>query len=532
MVFSLRSRLIVLSVATVIMLTASLSLLITSRASEYLKSEVGSRLFATAHQMTERLDQYMWGRRGEMRVLSELSDMKDLQNPEAITDLLTLIKNKFPQFSWIGLTDPQGIVVAATGNILVGQSIAQRPVYQEGIKGEFIGDVHDAVLLAKLLPNPSGEPMKFVDISLPIKVGNETVAVLAAHLSWSWVAQLEESMFDQIRDRDKEEVLIISAIDQTVLLGPKHMLGQRLDLESISRARFSEMGWHQEKWPDGQEYITGYATSNGFLDYPGLGWIVLLRQPASVALKSIDLLNLFVWLTGGAFALAFALLSLRISFAITEPLRMLAQAADRLRFGGKVTIPASRGIAEVDTLTDSLQQLMNSLSEMEAERSKMESFALRDRLTGLFNRRGLEQYLVAPKSKMMILYLDLDGFKQVNDTLGHAAGDAVLKEVAQRLSSSIRDGEIAARLGGDEFIVIVTVREEANKQYGNQIATRIIDKVNEPIAVNGVTATVGCSIGAAFWSGEGSIDDVIETADQALYTAKRSGKNHIVFATV
>ena len=530
MIPSLRSRLIILSVATVVVLTASLSLLIADRATAYLKSEVGSRLSATAYQMMERLDQYMWGRRGEMRVLSELSDMKDRQNPEAITALLTLIKDKFPQFSWIGLTDAQGTVVAATGNILVGQSIAQRPVYQEGIKGEFIGDVHDAVLLSALLPNPSGEPMKFVDISMPIKVGNESVAVLAAHLSWSWAAQLEETMFARVWDTNQEEVLIISAIDQTVLLGPKHMLGQRLDLDSIKRARSSEIGWHLEKWPDGQEYITGYASSNGFLDYPGLGWIVLLRQPASVAFQSIGHLNLFVWLTGGALALAFALLSLRVSFTVTEPLRLLAQAADRLRFGGTVAIPMGRGITEVDALADSLQQLTQSLSELEAERSKMESLAVRDRLTGLFNRRGLEQYFDRPKAKMLILCLDLDGFKQVNDTLGHSAGDAVLQEVARRLSRSVREGEIAARLGGDEFIVIVSVTEETKRHSGNQIAARIIDSVNQPIDVNGVTAKVGCSIGGAFWSGEGSIEDAIDIADQALYAAKRSGKNRVVFA--
>ena len=530
MISSLRGRLIVLSVATVIMLTASLSLLITDRATAYLKAEVGSRLSATAHQMTERLDQYMWGRRGEMRVLSELSDMKNWQNPEAISALLTLIKDKFPQFSWIGLTDAKGTVVAATGNILVGQSIAQRPVYQEGIKGEFIGDVHDAVLLAALLPNPTGEPMKFVDISLPIKVGNETVAVLAAHLSWSWAAQLEESMFARLWDRNQEEILIISAMDQTVLLGPAHMLGQRLELESINRARSSEMGWHQEKWPDGQEYITGYAVGNGFLDYPGLGWIVLLRQPASVAFQSIGHLTLFVWLTGGAFALAFALLSLRVSFTVTEPLRLLAQAADRLRFGGTVAIPTDRGIAEVEALADSLQQLTQSLSELEAERSKMESIAVRDRLTGLFNRRGLEQYFGRLTTKMLILCLDLDGFKQVNDTLGHSAGDAVLQEVAHRLSRSVREGEIAARLGGDEFVVIISVTEETKEQSSHSIAARIIDSVNQPMAAGGVTVQVGCSIGAAFWSGEGSIEDAIETADQALYAAKRSGKNRVVFA--
>ena len=202
MTSSLRRRVVVMIVLLIGLLAAVLSFSIGWRAAEDFKNQEGTALAATAYMMTSRLDQYMWGRTVEVRMLAELNEFKDRRNPAAAEALLNRLQMNIAAFSWIGVTDDKGTVWAATNHILVGQSIAARPVFQEGIKGEFVGDVHDAVLLAKLLPNPSGEPMKFVDISMPVKDNaGKTIGVLAAHLSWKWAEQLKQSMFQPMAER-------------------------------------------------------------------------------------------------------------------------------------------------------------------------------------------------------------------------------------------------------------------------------------------------------------------------------------------
>jgi diguanylate cyclase (GGDEF)-like protein/PAS domain S-box-containing protein len=160
----------------------------------------------------------------------------------------------------------------------------------------------------------------------------------------------------------------------------------------------------------------------------------------------------------------------------------------------------------------------------------LDTLAHRDTLTGLLNRRALTTALDdrfqqgVPTS---VLFCDLDGFKAVNDTCGHEAGDAVLQEVAGRMSAAVRDGDLVARLAGDEF-VIVTRPEGAG-----HIANRLLARLVEPIRLaDGSTATVGTSIGIADLhdpaTSDVTVDDLLKQADTAMYTAKRSGKGRVV----
>ena len=210
--------------------------------------------------------------------------------------------------------------------------------------------------------------------------------------------------------------------------------------------------------------------------------------------------------------------------------------ADRIRFGGKIDIPKHKGIKEVEMLTDSLTELVNSLSLAENERNKMESMAFHDRLTGLPNRTGLENFAAKAlamanqkESIMAVLYLDLDGFKNVNDTLGHLAGDLVLKEVASRLEKCVRGGGFVARLGGDEFIAILFVKEDMKQRIAGEIANNIIQELNKPFIMDCGTAGIGCSVGCTFWLGKSDVKKAIDLADKALYDVKRSGKNKVIF---
>jgi diguanylate cyclase (GGDEF)-like protein len=123
-----------------------------------------------------------------------------------------------------------------------------------------------------------------------------------------------------------------------------------------------------------------------------------------------------------------------------------------------------------------------------------------------------------------MLLIDRDGFKQVNDTLGHDAGDLLLAVVAQRFAETSRPGDTLARLGGDEFALLL---EDADERVGISVAQRLLDALSEPIEVVGRQLTLGASIGIVANTGPGSSDDLIRHADVAMYAAKEAGRGRL-----
>jgi two-component system, cell cycle response regulator len=168
------------------------------------------------------------------------------------------------------------------------------------------------------------------------------------------------------------------------------------------------------------------------------------------------------------------------------------------------------------------------------------SLALTDPLTNLANRRHLLIHLermiassVRHKIYGALLVIDLDGFKLVNDTHGHDAGDAVLVEIAKRFVSSLRSEDVAGRMGGDEFVVLID-HIDADEQQAQSKALRIADKLiklaNIPLDFNGTHLHVGASIGICLLGVEHLVADAaISKADVAMYRAKKIGKGCAIF---
>ena len=130
---------------------------------------------------------------------------------------------------------------------------------------------------------------------------------------------------------------------------------------------------------------------------------------------------------------------------------------------------------------------------------------------------------------MAVLFGDLDGFKHVNDTLGHDAGDEVLVHVAQRLRTAVRDGDIVTRWGGDEFVILCPAIASAG-QTRPAIADRIRRALEAPFRVGPGLAEIGISIGVALDTGQPLPDLLIKDADAAAYRAKNMGRNQVVVA--
>ncbi|CAN5632100.1 hypothetical protein BH23DEI1_BH23DEI1_22320 [soil metagenome] len=170
----------------------------------------------------------------------------------------------------------------------------------------------------------------------------------------------------------------------------------------------------------------------------------------------------------------------------------------------------------------------------ERTRAVLELRASTDELTGLANRATFlkvvrERLADALRSDVVLLLVDLDGFKQINDTYGHVTGDRLLERVGERLLHVTRDADVTARLGGDEFAIVM--HRVASVQALSAAAARIVASLGAPYHVGDQTLTVSASVGGAFALADDSSDTLVQRADGALYDAKDAGRNRFVIAT-
>ncbi len=170
--------------------------------------------------------------------------------------------------------------------------------------------------------------------------------------------------------------------------------------------------------------------------------------------------------------------------------------------------------------------------ELRAALKASEFQASHDSLTGILNRPAILEILIKElararrnKTPLSVIMADIDHFKQVNDTYGHLAGDRVLREVAQRITSSIRQYDHCGRYGGEEFLLVIPGSERSTAR---EIAERLRRAVSsEQISINDNTIPVTLSLGIAEYNGEQDIDLLIKEADSALYRAKEQGRNRV-----
>jgi diguanylate cyclase (GGDEF)-like protein len=279
----------------------------------------------------------------------------------------------------------------------------------------------------------------------------------------------------------------------------------------------------------------------------------------------------------GVLAIASLLFAMGLARAIRRPLRQLAAGAEGLRDGNGLAELQPSGPTEIreamhalneaaahlelaerqanalasgqlddpalsesspgalgQSLQEAVQTLTSSLSEREELGILLSHEASHDSLTQLPNRRAsldsLHQGLARSKrtgATVAIMFLDLDGFKQVNDHHGHAAGDTVLRSVSGRLTDTLRDGDHVGRLGGDEFLVVAEPIAGAAEAVA--LAQRLIDSISQPIAVGAASVRIGASIGIALADNETTLtaDELLRDADLAVYKAKGSGSSLI-----
>ncbi|OCJ10214.1 diguanylate phosphodiesterase [Rhizobium sp. AC44/96] len=173
--------------------------------------------------------------------------------------------------------------------------------------------------------------------------------------------------------------------------------------------------------------------------------------------------------------------------------------------------------------------ISQDVTEERSVETRLAYMAMHDALTGLPNRAYFSEHIqreaahASAENPIALLYLDVDHFKHINDSKGHAAGDALLCQVAARLTALVRDGDLVARLGGDEFALVLRLTEDGCIE---RFAERLLSVLSKPFDLDGVNEHVTCSIGIAMAPGHAADDDVLmRHADLALYAAKESGRS-------
>ncbi|MFB0974767.1 MAG: diguanylate cyclase, partial [Tolumonas sp.] len=209
---------------------------------------------------------------------------------------------------------------------------------------------------------------------------------------------------------------------------------------------------------------------------------------------------------------------------VVTRIETFAALAWRRKQGERVYWPVE-GQNELDLLARTFNELMD---EVQSVQKNMYDLSITDPLTSLGNRRGMEEHV----GKMMtncqlgaslsMLLMDLDGFKLINDSLGHAAGDLLLQEVAQRMRQVMRRQDKLFRLGGDEFAVLMP---HTTAEHGQLLAQRLLKTLDEPIHFGHHKLSVTGSVGVAEWDGETDGLELMRHADLAMYAAKRDGKS-------
>jgi diguanylate cyclase (GGDEF)-like protein len=202
-----------------------------------------------------------------------------------------------------------------------------------------------------------------------------------------------------------------------------------------------------------------------------------------------------------------------------------------LEAGARDFISKPFDLLEVHKRIHNMLEVRLLYKELAQYSKQQQELALHDPLTGLPNRRLLEdriattlQHAARHQHKAAVMYLDLDGFKAINDTHGHACGDEILKLVAGRLVGSSRKEDTVARVGGDEFVIVLG--EVGSLGDAQEPACKLIEVVSEPYQVGALTLRLSTSIGIALYPDHADhVAALIQRADEALYEAKRGGKN-------
>jgi diguanylate cyclase (GGDEF)-like protein len=530
---SLRTYLAVFAVVLTVATAAVLAFVTEEAATRQLERHIGDSLAFDAQEMAGKLDRGIYERRQDIQIETQaLADAAPRDHGAGLRKRLNALREASASFAWIGYADTVGKVLVATDGLLEGENVAARPWFSGAVSTAFIGDVHRALLLEKHLNPSGGEPLRFMDVAMPVfgKDGAFT-GVLGAHIDWRWVREATTTS----DDGRPTETLILGAAGQ-VLLGPRDLQDRTLLLQGVKDAQKGFHGYRIERWPDGKTYLAGYSLSRGYRNYPGLGWVVIVREPLDHAYAPVKLLSEKFFIVGTAIALLFAAFGWFLAVYISRPLITISGAALSLqRDDAKLAFPVIDNFREVAVLSRSLASLVDTLGQRETQLAHQ---ARHQSLTGLPNRAHFTAMLneaigtaAAEGKRLAVLVFCLDRFNTITDALDNAAGNTALLEVLKRIEACIEGAGLLGHLDKEEFVIVVDGRETLLSR-ARALAARLQQALAAPLHIGGFDFTLGASFGISVYPDNGlHAETLLRHGESALQQVRARGGNGVeVFA--
>ncbi len=504
---------------------------------------------AAAAVLAESLNE----RRREIELLAQtnLYVTRPLDDP-GFRSSLERVQRTYPLYSWIGLASPDGKVRASTHNHLVGVDVSARPWFAKAQEGVYVGDLHEAVLLKKLLKEDGadGRTVRFIDVSVPVYDSRGTLkAILGAHVHWRWAQAVLAATVPDFAAAQSIEFLVVNQ-EGRIIYPETAETDPQMPALPPHASRFDNAF---QRWSRGQDFLIARQAVKDSGHASALGWSVVVRQEKGAVLADVRSIQWASLTTALVSAAILGLVAWIVAGNITQPVARLSAVARRIARGEeRVHFNHTFKAIELQRLSDALESMAGSLiarkqalesANQELERKvdertrqlqeaneKLEALARTDALTGLPNRHAAAERLGFEFTRFQrsgvgyaVLMIDIDFFKRVNDTQGHAGGDAVLVEVGRRIREALRASDFIARLGGEEFLVLLPMTDHAQASL---VAEKIRARVAQSPAAPGlaVTVSIGLAMADAADAGE---DAAIQRADGKLYQAKAAGRNRV-----
>ncbi len=480
-----------------------------------------ARVFASSYEVTENVDLVLRAT-GDSAFVAAARDR--------LTNYLAAVSDRFSAYNELLVVDLRGQILARSGSATDPVELPRE--WQAAMRD-------DRPAAGTAVPDMTRSGSMAVPVAVPLRAPD---------------ARLLGALVVRLSLQDAEEILHQFTASETGALSVLDGHGNVIVTTDADRVRIGPAEAHQEAVHRGVDEVVEYQTSDGrslvgtLRAVPQIEWAVLAEVPRQVAYAPVARLRNITVFVVAALLFGVGLLAYRLGLLIVRPLDRLTEGAAGDAGGDlSIDLPVTAG-GEVGYLTrvfnDMVAGLRGSRAELDtihdalrAKNEELERLSLTDGLTGLTNRRHLMEILEhearrtrRSKHPFSLLVVDVDHFKQFNDTYGHLVGDQVLQKVAHTLQNATRDVDTTARFGGEEFVVLLP---ETDLQGAVQAAERVRTRLAaEKFSVGEGDASLTVSIGVAEYPTDGETPEaVIGSADAALYRAKRAGRNRVGRAT-
>lgn len=523
---SLTTRLVILGMTFIVLGGIMRAFLLGNFLRKGVTELASAQLLTMADYVAKSIDHNIVERREMLERVALKLPLPLLHNREQLQQWLGERHDINPVFSQgMAALDASGAVLAGYPVVpnLADKSFADRDYFQQALKGTFaIGrPVIGRVSKVPVLP-----------MAMPIRDREGNVCAVLIGVSALNSSNFLDSLYSTrvgltgglvlVSPRDK---LFVGASDADIALKPTPEEGKHPQHDQAMR------GFRGA----GIDVRFGIEELAAIASVPSSGWFVVARLPTSELFLPLNRLHRFILNNTVIIAPIFLLIMVFMLRHVMRPLKNAAYHADRMTHGEIPfePLPVVHN-DEVGHLTAAFNRVLSKLIESRAEH---EHNSLHDTLTGLPNRQLLADRmrlalarLQRNQGQIAVLFLDLDGFKQINDRLGHEAGDRALREVADRLGKSMRSEDTLARVGGDEFVILIADLKDNAKEVAELVATKCLKVFQHPFIIHDTPCQLGTSIGITVGNAASSADKLLIAADRAMYRAKDAGRGRYSWA--